>query len=364
MKFRWVKVFLSLVVATLFLMPMFLYANAAPSIFRKNLFLNEKTEILNDDANLTGDLKIRTSGGSWQDNSLTADVGTTLEFKIDSSANRDYTLFTVVIGLPIINEEPMFDYIELSAGPIPGPLKGFFEASDTDVIWVWYMIETSWSEEMTFKAKIKKPGTGTVNLYVVGIIDLDEGFYDDVTDAVQVTGEGDPCCFPAGTKITMVDGSYKNIEDVKIGDRVLSYDVKYDRFTSWRVKMLGDPIHPVYKINDGLIYATVDHPFYIKKQDGKTGWGAIDASKAKKAITFRGNVLTLEKGDKLFTSEGKWIEVASITFDPEPVQTYNILSFSGKRTYFANDVLVYEEHPPFVWLKYYWEKLLDIMSVR
>jgi len=31
-------------------------------------------------------------------------------------------------------------------------------------------------------------------------------------------------CFLAGTKVLMADGSYKNIEDVKIGDLVLSYD--------------------------------------------------------------------------------------------------------------------------------------------
>jgi len=30
------------------------------------------------------------------------------------------------------------------------------------------------------------------------------------------------------------------------------------------------------------------------------------------------------------------------------VQTYNILSFTGKRTYFANDILVFEEFPPWI----------------
>ena len=35
----------------------------------------------------------------------------------------------------------------------------------------------------------------------------------------QVTGD----CSPAGTKVTMADGSVKNIEDVQIGDYVLSH---------------------------------------------------------------------------------------------------------------------------------------------
>jgi hypothetical protein len=166
------------------------------------------------------------------------------------------------------------------------------------------------------------------------------------------------CCFPAGTKITMADGSYKNIEDVKLGDRVLSYDIKHDRFTSWTVKMLGNPVHPVYEINDGLIRATKEHPLYIKKTDERIGWGAVNPS--NDVVRLREDVLPLEVGDQLLTSEGEWVEVAKITFNSEPVQTYNILSFLGRRTYFANSILVYEEHPPMSYMiKWHLEKLFE-----
>ncbi len=155
-----------------------------------------------------------------------------------------------------------------------------------------------------------------------------------------------PCCFPAGTKITMAHGSCKNIEHIRVGDRVLSYDIKNRRFTSWTVKMLGKPVHPLITINNCLIQATVDHPFYVKKTDGREGWAAYDLERAKNAITFKGDLLTMEVGDQLYTSNGEWIEITEIEYNQEPVQTYNILSFSGTKTYFANDVLVYEEHPP------------------
>jgi len=178
-------------------------------------------------------------------------------------------------------------------------------------------------------------------------------------DDIMVEGVAG-CCFPAGTKITMADGSYKNIEDVKVGDRVLSYNIKRGRFTSWMVKMLGRPVHPVYEINNGLISSTVDHPFYIRKSDDAIGWGAIDAERAEKFITYQGNILQLEVGDQLFTSNGEWIEVTSIMPNVEPVQTYNILSFSGTRTYFANGVLVYEEHPPYCITSY----LLEFLSEK
>lgn len=37
-------------------------------------------------------------------------------------------------------------------------------------------------------------------------------------------------CFLAGTKITMEDGSLKNIEDISIGDKVMAYDEEHNIF--------------------------------------------------------------------------------------------------------------------------------------
>ncbi|MCD6237518.1 MAG: hypothetical protein J7K13_06175, partial [Thermoplasmata archaeon] len=41
-----------------------------------------------------------------------------------------------------------------------------------------------------------------------------------------------PSCFLAGTKIEMADGTTKNIEDIKVGDKVKSFDT---RSKTWRV---------------------------------------------------------------------------------------------------------------------------------
>jgi hypothetical protein len=172
---------------------------------------------------------------------------------------------------------------------------------------------------------------------------------DDVEAALEGWSE-DTCCFPTGTKITMADGSYKNIEDIRPGHCVLSYNIETGRFTTWRVKLLGDPVHPVYEINNGLLSFTKDHPVYIKKPDGTRGWGAADIYAAEKYTRLNNDILTIEVGDQVYTADGEWIEITSIEFKPEPIQTYNIMSFCGTKTYFANDVLVFEENPPFsVW---------------
>jgi len=287
-------------------------------------------------ANVECDLKVKKPDGKYQDTALTVKTGTELQFKIDIKTSGGGTL--VVVVLPSIDDEPMFYYLESSEIPV--------YTDDYTLMWGFVFNPPA---AITFKAKVLKAGTGDVQA-TVSDTDTDESD----TDFVEVTGEGkDQCCFPAGTKITMVDGSLKNIEDVKAGEWVLSYDIVTGLYTSWMVKMTGLPVHPVYSINDGLLEATVDHPIYVKKSDNKMGWGAINPELAKTAIVYNGEVLSLDVGDQLFTVDGKWVTVTSIESSGEFVQTYNLLSFSGMRTYFANGILVYEEHPPLSMARYF-----------
>jgi len=187
-------------------------------------------------------------------------------------------------------------------------------------------------------------GTFTIKVRardIDNMISLDYGTH-------TITIEDDPpCCFPAGTKITMADGTCKNIENIRVGDRIKSYNPATQKSGSWRVKMLGKPVHPVMTINEGLIQATVDHPFFVTKSDGTKGFAVYDTRNIKNAVTYDGEILQLEIGDQLLTSDGEKITVESITYDDSNcVQTYNLLSLSGTKTYFANGLLVYEEHPP------------------
>lgn len=165
-------------------------------------------------------------------------------------------------------------------------------------------------------------------------------------------------CFPAGTKITMADGSHKNIENIKRGDRILSYNILSSRFSAWTVSVIpNEPIRSVYEINNGLLSLSQEHPLYIKKSNGKTGWGTLIPDKS--FVRIKGDGLTLELGDQLFTSNKEWINVTNITYNCEPVQVYNIWSFSGTQNFFANDILVFEEHATILYLmKYYFGKFL------
>jgi hypothetical protein len=312
------------------------------------------------------DIKVKTSSGSWKDDSITADVGKTLEFKITASfkANREYWPGGVAVSLPTVSNKPMFELDEESLELIKGGTTGLIVLKDDKkVSWSWVPLSTPCELEMKFKAKIKKAASSQrVKALACGDVYDQNGNYigcEEEDDYVKVTGQGGSCCFPAGTKITMADGSVKNIEDVKASDWVLSFDVKTGLFTSWMVKMTGYPVHPVISINNGLIETTVDHPVYVKKQNGQKGWAAYDPERSKDAITYFGNIYQLEITDKLLTKEQKWVEIETISLPGDSVQTYNILSFSGMRTYFANGILVYEEHPTFSMIKYILDSFIN-----
>lgn len=78
-------------------------------------------------------------------------------------------------------------------------------------------------------------------------------------------------CFPVGTKITTFDG-LKNIEDIKIGDRVLSFDDKTQTFGIKKVDYLFKKETPNNMVSLTLkghhvIKCTLNHPFWTKR-----GW--------------------------------------------------------------------------------------------
>ena len=44
-------------------------------------------------------------------------------------------------------------------------------------------------------------------------------------------------CFPKGAKVTLADGSYKSIEDIKKGDEVQTYDMSSEDFDSANIRL-------------------------------------------------------------------------------------------------------------------------------
>ncbi|WP_127533294.1 polymorphic toxin-type HINT domain-containing protein [Paenibacillus kobensis] len=127
-------------------------------------------------------------------------------------------------------------------------------------------------------------------------------------------------CFTAGTKVQTDEGE-KNIEDIEVGDKVLSKDeatgeVAYKEVTA----TFNHETDEIYKIHVGgqTIESTFNHPFYVEDK----GW------------TF---VKDLKVGDLLVQSDGNTLEITSIELLHKYVTVYN-MTVDEFHTYFVSDL--------------------------
>ena len=87
-------------------------------------------------------------------------------------------------------------------------------------------------------------------------------------------GSGGYSCFVAGTKVEMSDGSLKNIEDVSVGDQVVSYNEEEEKNEISEVAqtMTHDVDEDIYTftIEGDELDVTGNHKFYIMRKDKKS----------------------------------------------------------------------------------------------
>jgi len=204
---------------------------------------------------------------------------------------------------------------------------------------------------------------GTYNLKITGVTRLENGvYYCEVFDCdgpcVQPTAGW--TCFPAGTKIEMATGNdnraqrtehggqstdfgeaRKNIEEVRVGDRVVSQDERGEKSVSVVTK-LDQPVRDhMCKVNftDGSeIKLTSEHPLF-----SDTGWKAIDPKKTFEEIPSL-PVTELKRGDKIVKFDDSRVEVKSFACWSETIQTYNLILDGKVNTYFAGGLLAHNKY--------------------
>ena len=128
--------------------------------------------------------------------------------------------------------------------------------------------------------------------------------------------------FIPGTEITMGYESKKKIEEVKIGDEVLSYDENRKRNVISRVSGVFSHVMPGYYVLDDELKITATNPIFVNGE-----WSYPPK---------------LKIGDKLLTAEGKEKKIESIKYAEGEVKVYN-LQVEKTKNYFAEDVLVHNK---------------------
>lgn len=147
------------------------------------------------------------------------------------------------------------------------------------------------------------------------------------------------CCFIAGTQITMVDGSYKNIEDVELGDVVLGKDNSPNTVLEFLRPTLGETKATMMAFNGGAPFMTSDHPVWIRGQ----GWQSFDPE-----MTYSKYAMTVgryQPGDVIETQDGTGFKIKSIEEYQDQDQDQIIYNFAldGNNTYIANGFVVHNK---------------------
>lgn len=167
--------------------------------------------------------------------------------------------------------------------------------------------------------------------------------YDDVA-ITEIYFDGlDILCFAGGTKIALPNKGAINIEELEVGDKVLSYDYSNNTLIEATVLQLEKVIHSglvTYLFENGAeITGTMDHPFKIK---GK-GWCSLSP---KRSEQYKGveNAGEIKIGD-LFevideNSELNTNRLMSIEYLEKGEETYTISKLDVGDNFIANGFLV------------------------
>ncbi|MCA9398380.1 MAG: hypothetical protein KC618_01440, partial [Candidatus Omnitrophica bacterium] len=140
--------------------------------------------------------------------------------------------------------------------------------------------------------------------------------------------EGGNTCFLAGTQVVMADGTTKAIEDIRIGDTVLSFDEMSGEKVSSKVTHFfdGEYTNEYLLLNNGL-GVTENHLFYSEGEWRQIGKLALDSK-----------LLDLELADADIKSVQK-------VHTPNKVRVYNI-EVDQHHNYFVTEEPIFENSDP------------------
>ncbi|NMB80904.1 MAG: hypothetical protein GYA14_03715, partial [Ignavibacteria bacterium] len=177
------------------------------------------------------------------------------------------------------------------------------------------------------------------------VVEHDSGDSSGDCDAIYgcggLTGGG---CFLSQTQILLPDQTTKSIEDIKVGEDVLSKNPKNGKITASKViktfQHEGIEATNEYLIittdNNKRLNITSNHPVLLKKssflnlqflENTSTKWQEIGKARI---------------GDQLWDISDGWVEITTIKNIKETVPVYN-LEVENTHTYFADGLLVHNK---------------------
>jgi hypothetical protein len=182
--------------------------------------------------------------------------------------------------------------------------------------------------------------------------DTDTYIINGSTSINSIVSHNSPC-FVAGTQILLENGLTKNIEDVVVGDYVVSFDLKNNESKVSKVlNIFSKKIDKIveYEFSDrSTLRATLDHAIYVTNKGWCNYLGEpeqyndflIEGTKPVKKLEVEkiqiGDILKLHNGD---------VKLININVIEESTLVYNLSEIEKYHTYFANNILVHNYRAP------------------
>jgi|TARA_R100000479_G_C6246032_1_gene150637 hypothetical protein len=138
-------------------------------------------------------------------------------------------------------------------------------------------------------------------------------------------------CFPANTRITMADGSKREIHKISAGDIVLSYDPITKELTNSVVGVVqersSNRFNDIYT-NHSILTSTLEHPFFVFDEDREYELKSVKS---------------LKDGNFLLNENNKLEPIFKIQIDhsEEYRLVYNLLNVGEFNNFFAEGILVH-----------------------
>ena len=163
--------------------------------------------------------------------------------------------------------------------------------------------------------------------------------------SITVTGDTrtqDLCCVAEDSLISMADGTQKQIKDIKVGDKVLSYNTTTRKIEQTVVQSLTkvirrDIVHITFA-DGSYIKITPDHPMFSERgwiaystEDGENTYPEVELE--KQGTQIGDMILSLSL---LFDKE--IVDMKYITGETIPVYTFTV---DNNHNYFAQSVLIH-----------------------
>ena len=151
-------------------------------------------------------------------------------------------------------------------------------------------------------------------------------------------------CVGKKSKVALSDGTFKNIQSVEIGNKVLSYNFNTQSTENITVEKTAKSIHSIINLltfSNGLtLECTTDHPIYTKNK----GWCSVDFEKT--LLNYNVQVCQLEKGQECLTFIDNKLSIATLTSIDTMFGDFEMYDISGGQNhcFFANGILVHDEN--------------------